>query len=346
MWPLHTKLLLLIVAICSVDSSSGVLKNHIKPEVVKNLQKYINSIVSSTQTQLKPPAILWPNTTSKEFIQDEYMDKARQVIAGIEVENYSKFRLVDPLSEHNYCRQTKEKCILESVAPGTFGMYMVDNQKSMDSSVCGTVSWQINHENGKPVVNEDNKKGRRLVVTYNVPFKGSCGPNGRHNSFSVAVREVIVNSTGHWQRPQKSKHFYSLYHKDTRDSEFTNQGHDHILGLFDKEWFLIRGSMERGCVPLLTIQFFAGPKFPGMTFNVKEEANQIPQSAGLSVNSVDTAVIGPSANKSRGSFITTKNIFMWTGIGAGILLVGLLLLTTCSVMAKKRRKRNSKNRRN
>ncbi len=47
---------------------------------------------------------------------------------------------------------------------------MYDNQVWEHRGVCGSVSWQLINQNGKPYLGSDNL-GRRIVVTYYVSYR-------------------------------------------------------------------------------------------------------------------------------------------------------------------------------
>jgi hypothetical protein len=76
-----------------------------------------------------------------------------------------------------------------------------------------------------------------------------------------------VNKTGHWKDPDLIETYFS------KDHRIKDNGKIEALAMFDDGRFLVDGSMERGCKPLLTIQFMPSSKRKEMLWDVKSPEN-------------------------------------------------------------------------
>jgi hypothetical protein len=97
-----------------------------------------------------------------------YKSTANQVVIGALIENYSIFNLKYPTSDKANSATTYLNHVTD-LASKSSKFFMADNGQSHGYGACGSMSWQIMMPNGEPFPLSAGS-GRRLVVTYYVPF--------------------------------------------------------------------------------------------------------------------------------------------------------------------------------
>eukprot|EP00095_Tigriopus_kingsejongensis_P011570 maker-scaffold1091_size63258-snap-gene-0.14 protein:Tk11570 transcript:maker-scaffold1091_size63258-snap-gene-0.14-mRNA-1 annotation:"hypothetical protein" len=276
---------LLVISLLSIltntIASNVDLKSPMTADKKRNFLEYLGHVTNISRPLLVLPQILrptdlgngivMPSDTPRSHMGVYYVDKRRTVLVGVFVENFSKYRLTDPRTSANKdCSAVKERNELLSVDPGHSEFIVIDNDQNKHYGVCGTLSWQISNEDGTPVTSSDSKyqHGLRLVITYDVRFKGSCGDcgAGRENSFAMTVIKADLNNTNHWVKADLMDEFWDSFHGSTTASVFHRGGRPR-LGSFNGDRFLVQGEMECGCKPMLWIQFLPGPKYRSLLWS-------------------------------------------------------------------------------
>ena len=93
----------------------------------------------------------------------------RTTVLGVFVENYSWYKLQFPTSDtHGY---TREITHITDVPEKSERLFIFDNSITNAYGIHGSLSWQIMVSDGKPMVLKHGNVGRRLVLTYYVPFR-------------------------------------------------------------------------------------------------------------------------------------------------------------------------------
>lgn len=109
--------------------------------------------------------------TPQEYMSSSYVNKSNyhQVGLGIVIENYSRFKLKLLSSDSQDCVSTRAIQNVSDIPKDRLEMFIFDNDGKTSRSICGSASWQILQPNGAPLKIHD--EGRRLVLTYVVPYK-------------------------------------------------------------------------------------------------------------------------------------------------------------------------------
>ena len=63
------------------------------------LIEYADSVAA--KTDLATSAVLLPSSTVEDLVRDQYKNPSHQLVLGIRIKNYSKYKLVDPQTSEN-----------------------------------------------------------------------------------------------------------------------------------------------------------------------------------------------------------------------------------------------------
>ncbi len=82
---------------------------------------------------------------------------------------------------------------------------------------------------------------------------------------------AYLNASGHWQHPEFVESYFSKDHVSSgRGVYMRDDGSQEALAMFDHGRFLVDASMERGCKPLLTVQFAPSSRHKSKLWDAKE----------------------------------------------------------------------------
>ena len=87
-----------------------------------------------------------------------------QVLLGILIENYSRYSLLHPTNQTEYEGYNTFNYPAKPIFEGSSGLFVADNGGHRNYQARGSMSWQIKWQNGNP-------HGKRLIVTYNIPYE-------------------------------------------------------------------------------------------------------------------------------------------------------------------------------
>lgn len=176
-----------------------------------------------------------------------------QVVLGIMLENYSKFNLKNPTFHRDdyWCGYTRRINPIRQVDSGSGKLFVVDNDASK-GAICGSVSWQLN--DGYKDLNV------RLVLTFDVPWKGSCTSKSRGNQYTI----VFDHLEKHHQNESWYKKYYDTFGRSSRLStacsaeidqnlvvRFNNDNRKNSIGRA-----FAHVHMDSTCASLLKVRFF------------------------------------------------------------------------------------------
>ena len=115
-----------------------------------------------TNLDLPIPKILCPNKSAYEYITDEaiYKDKSRQILLGIQIDNYSAYTLKNPvfIPYKGYSVTTVNG--LGAIRKRRTEFFILENP---NNDMSGSLSWEV--------FLGMTHKGKRLIMTFNVPYR-------------------------------------------------------------------------------------------------------------------------------------------------------------------------------
>ena len=133
----------------------------------------------SEPSNLPLPTYLCPKISPQDYLKSPeiYKDKDNQILLGILIENYSRWPLIHPRFEPDDSGATL-KTEKVKVSPHSTEFFVISNT----DDIYGSMSWEIGMQGL-------TDKGTRLVLTYEVYWKGSC-EGGRGNEYFIYFDDI------------------------------------------------------------------------------------------------------------------------------------------------------------
>ena len=115
-----------------------------------------------TNFDLPIPKILCPNKSPYEYITDEaiYKDESRQILLGIQIDNYSAYTLKNPVFIPYEGSSVTTVNVLGAVGKRRTEFFILENP---NNDISGSLSWEV--------FLGTTHKGKRLIVTFKVPYR-------------------------------------------------------------------------------------------------------------------------------------------------------------------------------
>lgn len=235
----------------------------------KEKREKINEV---TKTELPLPDFLCEDrTTPSTFIKHGTKPNKKSIIKlGIQIDNYSGFTLKNPLF-HPYkgyesitiTNATK----LEEVLPHRTGFIVLKN--SAKFYVEGSISWEI--------FSGEKHTGRRMAVTFGIPYKGDCASQHRGNHYSLYIQDIKKSiKDNKWINTDMAKNDYNNYHGESSFFKsyrsLWGKGHTKLKHEWRNMQFYTESSITPySCTPILNIkllknlQEYQGNEFEGLS---------------------------------------------------------------------------------
>ena len=153
------KWLTVILSFLILTSCQG--RRQTKEEKAQAAKKLREDAYKVTNNDLPIPEILCPNKSPFEYITHEEIYKStNQILLGIQIDNYSGYTLKNPDFVPYSGSSVTNVTNLGAVEKRRSELFILENPNNY---VSGSLSWEVFHG--------ENHMGKRLIVTFNVPWK-------------------------------------------------------------------------------------------------------------------------------------------------------------------------------